>query len=546
MNSRLLKIHAEVFENGISLGSFLTDGEERLIIGSSKKADLVVPNKNVSHIHAMLKITGEKELLLYDLGSEQGTFVSGKRIVERQMSDGDFFEIGGHRVKVSLIEEEQRAEFTEKSIFWQKAPADAKYLNILRFQNDLIQNEWCLDKNQILEFGKRQNQFHFEEALHGKQFIQRKTENGKNSVQCYLPNGFRAEILSPTNQLLRLIESAENNFSFHSDEKVRLISNDGIGEFLLFWQNLNTRSSRSTRDNEINTFQKALVGCALIGLFVLLGMHFILPAKKDVIEEATTPKSSYFRTTMQASAPAPKETESAQPAKGDTAKAAEPNAAKEQKPSNAANISSTLSKLLKKTTLSAEAVNQAVGASGKQTVRNALSSSSAKTESINAGAMGGGAVNMASISNNLGSGSGGKVGSLNGFANGKGTSIGGTGGNGFGGKGFDMSLGGDETEAIGGLDKSLIAAVVQANIGQIKHCYEKQLIVDPNIFGKVVAQWSINKDGVVSTSSVKKTTMNNATVENCIAGKIKNWTFPKPKGGGQVLVSYPFMFKALN
>ena len=109
-----------------------------------------------------------------------------------------------------------------------------------------------------------------------------------------------------------------------------------------------------------------------------------------------------------------------------------------------------------------------------------------------------------------------------------------------------MSLGGDEAEALGGLDKSLIAAVVQSNIGQIKHCYERQLIVDPNIFGKVVASWTIEKDGSVSTSSVKKTTMNNKPVENCIAAKIKGWTFPKPKGGGQVLVSYPFLFKSLN
>jgi hypothetical protein len=40
--------------------------------------------------------------------------------------------------------------------------------------------------------------------------------------------------------------------------------------------------------------------------------------------------------------------------------------------------------------------------------------------------------------------------------------------------------------------------------------------------------------------------MNNKTVETCIAARIKNWQFPKPKGGGTVLVSYPFLFKSLN
>ncbi|RYZ98940.1 MAG: AgmX/PglI C-terminal domain-containing protein, partial [Proteobacteria bacterium] len=166
---------------------------------------------------------------------------------------------------------------------------------------------------------------------------------------------------------------------------------------------------------------------------------------------------------------------------------------------------------------------------------------SMQTTEIAAGAVGG-AVNVNAMSAGLASGAG-KAGALKGFANGKGTQVGS--GN-FGGKNFDMSLGGDEAEAVGGLDKSLIAAVVQANIGQIKHCYERQLIVDPNIFGKVVAAWTINKDGLVSVSSIKNSTMNSKPVENCIAGKIKAWAFPKPQGGGQVLVSYPFMFKSLN
>jgi hypothetical protein len=45
---------------------------------------------------------------------------------------------------------------------------------------------------------------------------------------------------------------------------------------------------------------------------------------------------------------------------------------------------------------------------------------------------------------------------------------------------------------------------------------------------------------------VRSTTMNNQPVENCIMARIKTWAFPKPKGGGQVLVSYPFLFKSLN
>jgi hypothetical protein len=37
--------------------------------------------------------------------------------------------------------------------------------------------------------------------------------------------------------------------------------------------------------------------------------------------------------------------------------------------------------------------------------------------------------------------------------------------------------------------------------------------------------------------------MNNPPVEQCIAGAVRRWEFPKPEGG-IVIVSYPFVLKA--
>jgi hypothetical protein len=37
--------------------------------------------------------------------------------------------------------------------------------------------------------------------------------------------------------------------------------------------------------------------------------------------------------------------------------------------------------------------------------------------------------------------------------------------------------------------------------------------------------------------------LNNAEVERCITSKIRTWVFPTPKGGGVVIVKYPFIFK---
>ena len=36
--------------------------------------------------------------------------------------------------------------------------------------------------------------------------------------------------------------------------------------------------------------------------------------------------------------------------------------------------------------------------------------------------------------------------------------------------------------------------------------------------------------------------LGNPAAENCIAQAVRRWTFPQPKGGGIVIVSYPFVF----
>ncbi len=530
-----LRIQAELFENGVSLGSYVTEGEDRLIIGSSKRADLVVPHESVSNIHAMLRIVGNTNLLLYDLGSEKGTFVQGKKIVEKQLQTGETFDIGsGHHVKVNILNLAKDEMGNERASFWKDdCKHSADYLEMIRLEEGIVREERTLSRNGRIYVGRRKNEIPLNEVQGGKLFLQRKDSGKSSIVECLLPPGYTAEIFDGSNDLARVVEEENAVFTFNSKEKVKLFTKDQKTETLIFWRPQGVRTQRRTSDADNPTLQRSMILCACAAAILLAFVSYV-PLKKEVVEEATVPKSSYFRLSMD-SAPAQEAPAAAEPAQ----KTSEPA------PSKVSSISSTLTKMLqKKSSLSAETMKQAISQNGNVTTRvSNVTNANLKNEAIASGSIGGGTVNVNALSAGLRSGEG-KAGSLKGFANGKGTAIGG--GSGFGGKGFDMSLGGDEEEAIGGLDKSLIAAVVQANIGQIKHCYERQLIVDPNIFGKVVAQWTINKDGVVSVSSVKKTTMNSKPVENCILAKIKGWGFPKPKGGGQVLVSYPFLFKSLN
>ncbi len=46
----------------------------------------------------------------------------------------------------------------------------------------------------------------------------------------------------------------------------------------------------------------------------------------------------------------------------------------------------------------------------------------------------------------------------------------------------------------------------------------------------------------MSKASTKKSTMGNSAVESCINRRFHRFRFPEPKGGGIVIVSYPFIF----
>ena len=98
----------------------------------------------------------------------------------------------------------------------------------------------------------------------------------------------------------------------------------------------------------------------------------------------------------------------------------------------------------------------------------------------------------------------------------------------------------------GSLDPALIKKVIQENRNAIRYCYERELQVKKDLSGTIRTQFIISAEGTVTTSMVKDSTMKNPNVENCITGKIRGFIFPKPKGGGIVIVNYPFAFKSAN
>jgi TonB family protein len=98
------------------------------------------------------------------------------------------------------------------------------------------------------------------------------------------------------------------------------------------------------------------------------------------------------------------------------------------------------------------------------------------------------------------------------------------------------------TRVVGGLSQEVVGRYIKRYWAQFKYCYERELSKDPNLYGKITITFTIAGNGRVSEAQVIQTTMHNANVEECVLRVVRRIRFPQPKGGGQVIVTYPFMF----
>jgi hypothetical protein len=93
----------------------------------------------------------------------------------------------------------------------------------------------------------------------------------------------------------------------------------------------------------------------------------------------------------------------------------------------------------------------------------------------------------------------------------------------------------------GSLDKEIIRRIIRRHINEVKYCYEQELTKKPDLGGRIMVQFTIAASGQVIASVLQNSTMSNARVENCTVQAVRRWEFPKPLGGGIVIVSYPFV-----
>jgi TonB family protein len=95
-----------------------------------------------------------------------------------------------------------------------------------------------------------------------------------------------------------------------------------------------------------------------------------------------------------------------------------------------------------------------------------------------------------------------------------------------------------ELEMVGSMGKDAVRKVMKDNVTKLQFCYEKTLMMNPGIEGKVMAKFTIEPQGSVSDVKCEGV---HPDVEECVSKAVKELKFPP--SAEKVEVSYPFTFK---
>ncbi|MCU0696798.1 MAG: TonB family protein [Myxococcaceae bacterium] len=94
-----------------------------------------------------------------------------------------------------------------------------------------------------------------------------------------------------------------------------------------------------------------------------------------------------------------------------------------------------------------------------------------------------------------------------------------------------------------GLERDVVMAVIRRHQSEITFCYETALPQHSTLAGKVAVSFTIDASGSVSEAQIAESGLGNENVEACMLSRIRRWKFPEPKGGGVVVITFPWVFQ---
>jgi TonB family protein len=90
-------------------------------------------------------------------------------------------------------------------------------------------------------------------------------------------------------------------------------------------------------------------------------------------------------------------------------------------------------------------------------------------------------------------------------------------------------------------DKDSVRMAPFVHAANVRGCYARGASPHAGSGGRVVFRIGIDPTGVVGTSCVVRSSLNDAAIESCLADVILTWKFPPPKSGDWALVDTPFV-----
>ncbi len=105
----------------------------------------------------------------------------------------------------------------------------------------------------------------------------------------------------------------------------------------------------------------------------------------------------------------------------------------------------------------------------------------------------------------------------------------------------------EESIVMGAIDRNAVEAAIYAHRDEFRLCYEREINAErPNLSGQISTSFVIGSSGRVSRAGIDSSSLKQVNVEHCVLSVLKSIIFPVPRGGGWVEVRFPFKFSSVR
>lgn len=94
------------------------------------------------------------------------------------------------------------------------------------------------------------------------------------------------------------------------------------------------------------------------------------------------------------------------------------------------------------------------------------------------------------------------------------------------------------------VDAKAVAEVVRVHAGEIQACFDRAVMEQPDVHGRLLVRAEIDAAGrVLQVSRSGPAIAGGGRLQECVLAAFRSWTFRRPQGGGKGSVTYAFRFE---